>query len=187
MCLLNLPRHIRYCQENVICGLIPGPKEPSRNINSFLEPLVEELLILWHGKEIKLPSTTLVIRAALLCVSCDSPAMRKVCGFVAHNAVKGCYKCFKTFETSTFGEKPDYSGFDRRNWVLRKHNDCFHAGMFHKHAKTAKERYDIERKYSVSYTSLLTLPYYDAVTLTQCTIFFLEVLKHSQNYGVNMH
>ena len=27
--ILNLPRHIRYSQENVlICGLIPGPKEP---------------------------------------------------------------------------------------------------------------------------------------------------------------
>ena len=160
----------------IICGLIPCPKEPSRNINSFLEPVVEELLILWHGKEIKLPSTTVVIRAALLC---DSPAMRKVCVFVAHNAVKGCYIYLKTFETATFGEKPDYSrfdcsnwvlkpdysGFDRSNWVLRKHNDCFHAGMLHKHAKTAKERYDIEKKYGVRYITLLTLTYnYDAVT-----------------------
>ena len=165
MSLLNLPRHIRYCQENIIiCGLIPGPREPSHNINSFLEPLVEDLLTLWRGKEIKLPSKTISIQAALICVSCDSPAMRKVCGFVAHNAVKGCYKCMKSFQTASFGEKPDYGGFDRSTWVLRKHKDCFDAGMLHKHAKTAKERSAIERSYGVRYTALLTLPYYDAVS-----------------------
>ena len=53
MSLLNFPRHIRHCQENVIiCGLIPGPKEPSHNINSFLEPIVEELLVLWREKKL---------------------------------------------------------------------------------------------------------------------------------------
>ena len=42
MALLNLPRNIRYKQENmIICGIIPGPEEPSYNINSFLEPLVK--------------------------------------------------------------------------------------------------------------------------------------------------
>ena len=51
MALLNLPRNIRYCQENIIiCGLIPEPKEPSLHINSFLEPLVHDLLKLWSGK-----------------------------------------------------------------------------------------------------------------------------------------
>lgn len=49
--LLNLPRHIRYDKENIIlCGLIPGPKEPSLNVKSFLEPLIDELLVLWRAK-----------------------------------------------------------------------------------------------------------------------------------------
>ena len=56
--------------------------------------------------------------AALLCVSCDSPAMRKIAGFVGHNAVKGCYKCMKSLATASFGEKPDYSVFDHENWVF---------------------------------------------------------------------
>lgn len=57
LALLNLPWHIRYSQENIIiCGLIPGPKEPSLNANSFLEPLVQELLQLWKGKEVSLLS-----------------------------------------------------------------------------------------------------------------------------------
>ena len=63
----NLPREIRYNQENIIiCGLIPGPKEPSYDINSFLEPLVEELLVLWRGKEVTLPSGPVQMRAVLL-------------------------------------------------------------------------------------------------------------------------
>ena len=34
--VLNLPCNERFLQENVIIlGVIPGPKEPSKNINSF--------------------------------------------------------------------------------------------------------------------------------------------------------
>ena len=165
MALLNLPHSIRYHQENIIvCGLIPGPKEPSQSINSFLEPLVGELLLLWRGEEVELQTGSIRIRAALLCVSCDSPAMREVAGFVAHNASKGCFKCMKSFPTSAFGEKPDYSGFDRENWIAREHGDCVHVGMQHKHGKTAKERSGLEKRYGVRYTVLLTLPYYNAVS-----------------------
>ena len=42
--VLNLPRSIRYKRENIILiGLIPGPSEPKKHINSFLKPFVEEL------------------------------------------------------------------------------------------------------------------------------------------------
>ena len=50
MVLLNLPREIRFKKENVlIVGIIPGPKEPELVINSFLKPLVDELLVFWNG------------------------------------------------------------------------------------------------------------------------------------------
>ena len=162
MSLLNLPRHVRYNQENfILCGLIPGPKEPSLNVNSFLEPLIEDLLLLWRGKEVDLPSGTICMRAALICISCDSPAMRKVGGFLSHNARKGCYKCTKSFPTASFGEKPDYSGFDRNNWTPRNHSEFVEAAM---NAKTGKERQGIERSHGVRYTVLLSLPYYNAIT-----------------------
>jgi hypothetical protein len=70
----------------------------------------------------------------------------------------------KSFPTSAFGEKPDYSGFDRENWIAREHSDCVDVGMQHKHAKTAKERSGLEKRYGVRYTVLLTLPYYNAVS-----------------------
>ena len=42
--ILNLPREERYKLENIIVvGIIPGPKEPKKNVNSFLVPLMEDL------------------------------------------------------------------------------------------------------------------------------------------------
>ena len=43
--IINLPRAMRYKKENVmIIGVIPGPKEPNKQINSYLGPFVRELL-----------------------------------------------------------------------------------------------------------------------------------------------
>ena len=45
--LMNLPRSERFKRENIILvGVIPGPCEPKLNINSYLSPLVDELLVL---------------------------------------------------------------------------------------------------------------------------------------------
>ena len=46
----NLPRNIRYKPENIILvGIMPGPKEASCNINSYLGPLVLELQEAWNS------------------------------------------------------------------------------------------------------------------------------------------
>lgn len=48
--VLNLPRSIRYSVNNMILlGIIPGPKEPELTMNTFLDPLVKDLLTLWDG------------------------------------------------------------------------------------------------------------------------------------------
>ena len=55
--IMNLPRTIRFKQENVILiGLIPGPKEPEGDINDYHSPLVTELLQLWEGVEMSVRS-----------------------------------------------------------------------------------------------------------------------------------
>ncbi len=33
----------------ILVGIIPGPHEPSLHINSYLEPLVKKLILLWKG------------------------------------------------------------------------------------------------------------------------------------------
>ena len=46
---MNLPQSVRFGRENVILiAIIPGPHEP-RDINPYLEILVDELVNLWTG------------------------------------------------------------------------------------------------------------------------------------------
>ena len=117
---MNLPRNIRFKRENVVLlGLIPGPSEPPLHINTYLKPLVVDLLPLWRGVSFMMADNSkATIRCALLCVACDLPAGRKVCGFLSHAANLGCSKCYCTFSTGVFG-KNCYAGFDRTMWVLR--------------------------------------------------------------------
>lgn len=167
--VLNLPRDIRYKLQNIIvCCIIPGPGEP-RNMNPILEPLVEDLQQLWKGVDVDCtPAGKKTVRAALLCNSCDLPASRKVAGFVGHNALRGCSKCLKVFETQAFGEKAFYGGFDRESWPSRTLEDHVEATQKHKAAKTATESHKIEREHGVKYSVLssLRLPYYNAIRQT---------------------
>ncbi len=70
----------------------------------YMSPLVDKLAILWN-----IPET---FKACLLCVACDIPASRKVCGFTGHNSVHGCNKCTKTFLTGSVGDKTGFLGFE---------------------------------------------------------------------------
>ena len=79
MSILNLPREHRYkCENILLVGLIPGPHEPQRSINTFIKPLVNDLLKFWDGIEMYIASSNCrkVIRCAVLCVACDLPAGR---------------------------------------------------------------------------------------------------------------
>lgn len=120
--IMNLPRQKRYKRKNMILiGVIPGPSEPLHDINSILQPLVIELKKFWRGIALQVSTKDgmqeRTIRCALLCVACDLPAGRKVCGFLSHSAAKGCSKCRKKFP-GTVGCMC-YSGFDRSLWPPR--------------------------------------------------------------------
>lgn len=165
----------------VLIGLIPGPHEPSLHLNSFLEPLVEELLKLWKGIEMPTTEGKQVIHAVLLCNSSDVPATRKVGGFVGHGALKGCSRCLKSFVTTTFGEKADYSGFDTESWPKRDLEQHKRKGMEWKHARTQVERLKIERECGVRFTELLRLPYFD------CIRFSVVDPMHNTLLGTTRH
>ena len=96
---MNLPRAIRFKRENIIIvGLLPGPKEPSKAINTYLTPLVSELLLLWEGVSLRTYNADgQYFRCALLCVGCDQPARRKTCGFLSYTANLGCTRCYCNF------------------------------------------------------------------------------------------
>jgi hypothetical protein len=115
MVVTNLPRSERFKKENVILvGLIHGPAEPPIHMNSYLNPLVEELKTLWtDGLKVTSPDFPefVTIRAALICSACDIPACRKVLGFCGHMSKRGCSKCTKEFVYDTTLEKIDFGGF----------------------------------------------------------------------------
>ena len=163
--VLNLPRDLRNKQENVILvGIVPGPKEPV-SLNSYLKPLVSDLLIFWDGTELDIGHLNCKrkVSCALLCVTCDLPAGRKVCGFLGHGAHFGCSRCLKKF-SGTVGSM-DYSGFDRQNWVLRSNEEHKRVAKKIREAKTKVTKDDLESSTGYRDTELLRLPYFDAARM----------------------
>ena len=160
--ILNLPRNLHYKPENIILvGIIPGPKEP-KDVNNYIYPLVHELLQLWEGVLIKTSEHGEVnIRAALLCVTSDLPATRKLCGFASHAATFGCSKCLKKF--SKRGDKLDYSGFERGNWIMRDLENHRSISNAYIQSRTKAQQDLTGKNHGVKYSMLLKLPYFDVV------------------------
>ena len=82
-------------------------------INSYLQPLVAELNVLWNdGISVKAHGSTAnaEFHAALLCVGCDIPTAGKVCGFTGHGSNISCSKC-KNFFPDSVVIKTDFLGF----------------------------------------------------------------------------
>ena len=174
----NLPRNIRYKEEYIILiAIIPGPKEPKLSINSYLQPMIDELQSAYsRGLQVSTPQgTDITIRLAVSCVSCDIPATRKLCGFLSHAARLGCNKCYKEFDNSSVPE------FDR-SWNLRtcdQHlSHC--EEILLQVTKSGIE--EMESKYGVRYCSLLQLPYYDPIKFVAIDIMhnvYLGTGKHA--------
>lgn len=162
----NIPRTERYKLENVIIvGTIPGPKEPKKHVNFYLKPFVDELLDLWNGTFLRTSSLfgVVPVRCAVICVSCDLPAVCKICGFTSYSSTQGCSKCMKKFVCEAFGTKSDYSGYDRDDWSVRTHALHLEQLSEFKDAATASKHTELERKYGVRYSELTRLPYFDIV------------------------
>lgn len=165
--ILNLPRQIRYLPENIaLIGVIPGPHEPKLHLNTFLAPLVSELKELWHGIVIDVNNQPVIVRAALLSVACDIPAARKVSGFVGPQSLLGCSKCILQFPTASFGEKPDYSNFDRSKWEPRNIDVHRQVSTQYLSYRTLQARKTLERAYGIRYSVLSDLPYFDPPRMT---------------------
>ena len=130
--------------------MVPEMSKEPESLNTFLAPIVDELKVFWIGVKLKtsqskMPQTYLA--------SADLPAVWKICEFKGHSARRGCSKYFKSFLTS-FGEKTDYSGFDRDMWPPR-HNSShrIHAEMV-RNASTQSKHETLATKYGVFYSSL---------------------------------
>ena len=109
LAISNLPREERFKWENVIlCGIIPGPSEPKRDMNTYLKPIVDELLEGWSGILINDGGVfKKMYKLALICIASDIPATRKCGGFISFNANKG--NCFFLFKLFIFRDQSTYN------------------------------------------------------------------------------
>ena len=161
--ILNLPRQVRYKQENILLvGIIPGPKEPKQNINSYLSPLVDELKEFWIGVSTKIfDEINVTVRIALICVACDIPAVRKTCGFVGHRAILGCSKCLCKF-THLKGGGMQWSG-EIANWPLRTLEEHKKSCENFLQCQNANQQNKFSSEHGVRFTVLLNAPYFNPV------------------------
>ena len=82
LAVINLSREMQYKHENIVVGVIPGPSEPPTTINSYLHPLVTELLKFWDDVQLTIHGKgRCLVCAGLLCVGCDLPAAQKLVAF----------------------------------------------------------------------------------------------------------
>ena len=183
MVVTNLPRSERFKKENVILvGIVPGPSEPPLHMNSYLQPMVDELNSLWQqGIQVMPPDSqdVVTLKAALICVACDIPACRKVLGFCGHMCKKGCSKCTKAFEYDNVADKIDFSGFSE--CPVRNEQDHRKQAFLAMEQITPTAREKIEKKYGSRFSSLMELAYFDNV---RCHVIdpmhnlFLGTAKH---------
>ncbi len=191
LALLNLPRSIRYHSSNmIVAGIIPSlehidskgkTRHEPKSMNNFLQPLVDELNTLWRvGKWINTyeKKEGELMRAMLLGVACDSPATRKISGFLSHSAIFGCTRCYHKFPGKV-GQKL-YCGYDYQNWDLRDiRTHRKHCNQI-RFAKTDKKRSDLESQHGCRYSVLLELEYFDVIRQTSIDamhLLFLGIAK----------
>ena len=170
--LLNLPRHLQFKWENVIVvGIVPSLDGEPKSLNEFLQPAVDELQARWKGVRLKsssLSSIPLKFCAALLSILADIPAARKLCSFKGHSAHRGCSYFLKEFPGG-FGEKKDYSGFDRENWQHCTDQQHRSNARRLQSCKTVTGRSKLSQEFGITHRScLLDLKYFDIIRF--CTV-----------------
>jgi len=180
--ILNLPREERYKLENlIVVGILPGPSEPKLTANTFLKPLVDELKALWKRSESFTVSGSIFkkpIQVALICVTCDIPASRKIGGFMGHMANQGCSKCKREFCQNGC---LNFSGFDRDQWPPRtsaEHKKLARDTLFETTPTSTQAKCS---EYGARYSVLHELEYFD------CIRFFVIDPMHNLYLGTAKH
>lgn len=180
MVCLNLPPHLRYRLENMfLVSIIPGLNHPSLvQINHLLKPLVDDLIQFWDSGVYYSRTHNFQkgrhVRCTLVPVICDLPAARQMMAFAAHSSNHFCCYCgLLATEMDNLDINTWPPGINtREKWV--------DIATRWKEALT-KERLRLFNKYSIRYSELLRLPYWDPtrfVVIDSMHSFFLTALRH---------
>jgi hypothetical protein len=164
--ITNLPREIHFKHENMlILSILSGPSEPSLyQINHYLSPIVDELMQLWQGIMINSTAESMegkIIRAALILISCDIPAARKVCGHVS--ALVSCHRCKK--KANYIDNQHNFGGMKNMNeWFVSRDSAIYlrNAIEWRRCSSNAARKRFVNENH-VRWSELLRLPYFDPI------------------------
>ncbi|XP_039809627.1 uncharacterized protein LOC120673017, partial [Panicum virgatum] len=97
LCLYNLPPWLCMKRKFIMMPvLIPGPKQPGNDIDVYLRPLVEELLLLWGDEGVwmwdEYKQENFNLRALLFVTINDWPALSNLSGH-SNKGYKACTHC----------------------------------------------------------------------------------------------
>ncbi|CAB4439471.1 unnamed protein product [Rhizophagus irregularis] len=104
------------------------------------------------------------IRAALIMVSCDIPAARKICGHVS--ALVSCHRCQK--KANYENHQHNFAGMgDMEDWfVARDSNEHFQNALGWRRCNSDASRKRFVKQTGVRWSELLRLPYFDPIRFT---------------------
>ncbi|KEP46611.1 transposase family Tnp2 protein [Rhizoctonia solani 123E] len=164
---LNLKPDIRMHQDNIICiGAIPGPHSP-KDINSFLQSLVDELVELAKGVEAVdvVREEVFALRAYIIAAAGDIPVISKLMEFIGHNERFPCWLCMiqsvsaRTANNSTHLYCPlhraDGPSVDPLDLPLRTHDESIAQGYKVLQARNEHSRAKLATECGVKGVTLL--------------------------------
>ncbi|OCH83767.1 hypothetical protein OBBRIDRAFT_742729 [Obba rivulosa] len=164
--IANLDTHLRYRVENVLlCGLTPGPRELSGDeLQKFICEFVTDLLRLYeHGLLVRTPQypNGRLVRVALVCISCDHPALCRMAGFGDHSMNSCmCTKCELPHDM-LFEE----AGLTINSRPTRSTQEHLRRAQEYKTLNGKKEREQFFKKHASRWFEFSRLPYFDPVRM----------------------
>jgi hypothetical protein len=150
-------------------------------INHYLAPIVDELESLWDGVTLNRTyecHNGKKIRAALILVSCDIPAARKICGHVS--ALVSCHRCEK--KANYENRQHNFAGMDDMNEWFIPRNSSQHRenALGWRRCNSDADRKRFVKQTGVRWSELLRLPYFDPIrflTIDPMHCLFLGIAK----------
>ncbi|KAJ3494279.1 hypothetical protein NLJ89_g10843 [Agrocybe chaxingu] len=173
----NLPPDLRFHVENIMAlGIIPGPRKP-KDIDSFLWPFMQELFRLAQGVQALdiLSAAYFLLRAFLIVVFGDIPAVSLVMRMKGHNGISPCRMCEikglrvpgaratthyvpldRSLHPDVHGNPQQIKRYDPRNLPLRSHTALLEQARAVDLAKSSAEADRLAKKSGIKGTPILS-------------------------------
>ncbi|KAL9667959.1 hypothetical protein QQ045_002329 [Rhodiola kirilowii] len=104
---------------NILAMLISGPKSPGKCLNVFMQPLIDELNMLWDTGVVTFDSSTFNMRATVMWTISDFPDLGMLGGLKC-KGYKACPLCLDEVDAQHLAGRMSYQG--HRIWLDRDHS-----------------------------------------------------------------